>query len=1063
MPLISDEQYSLLSRLTSLCLLAYLMPQTCSFIRVHPIAAQTSTRSGTGTGNTTTTVEGGEDSEMPPPTILLLDQAYSLRELEYILDTSPQIRHLPSSQYDPCQAHDERMSASFWDFLHSGLGRFLSSRPMSHAYSAGTRSSGSDAEPNCVCADLLHVLSMAISSDGMNMNMNMLAEDQSNGDSRMGSDENGADVILTPSKRVRCFRVKRQSEYFQISALERAKLVHVIGHHLVLPKLSIPQDNDSLLMDGILHLRSSLSSFSLSALSSRHVVDAKQGLVCSAIDTECFACVEMKALVQSLVSSKGKRRTGNPCNCRNRKKNAISVRVRELNAQNERFVYQGGARFRHSADVSTFRQQILYRQSFEKDICIHCAHGDFLCDLILRYNGSRHYADGVFVGQTLAELTCAIATLLGEIDSSHRQDHVDVAAIPQTCIIASLLDAARTLFYFLLRPDEDKISDDIEAKAAQELESGMKDALMECVVQLLGSKDRCIARSASSLLALAIAYENQDRVENVAVKIFATLKRSLRDPAMFPCDGYQDIVEVMSKWSSKFSASMIQFIICLLEKKGNDNKGYVETWLRVLYSASSHQPFIMSQEMDHLDASIGSDRQSEAVAKQLAAIYILCGGSVYNIHANEKLSEYLKNTLTVVVANPWSLFQIARLALTTANFQVASGIFGDKLATSLSSPSSFLWVSSLKAVARAEDCISQEGCDGIPTALTYLDKALNKIRSMSQDTSFQIEYISKRKDFLHMCVTLLNLCQEMRLTNAIGGLSTRNHLHQQNISRCFYMLSSRYQSIHKRYGMYNCQHTRSTIRSQFSLCRFLGDVTKLFFSGTQKKSKSSPASILKGSLDLPQGDSNRVQIQVIQKLRKELINSFDFSMEPSSRGEILDQILSTVMKCPNPYPKCFTNLKRIPKVKIQVASKDINQTFTTISLHDDLPHRPSYGSPFHLRVSGSFPEALFSKLFVPFSQVSAQFTFSPAGPLHRDADHEDALKNIETENEVNTSATSNLLPSDSKFIVDCECPPFEKEGFYFMQVKLLARDIRCGEYEIATNLSNERFVILASS
>ena len=1034
MPLISDEQYALISRLVSLCLLAYLMPQTCNFAREDAMDI-TCPRNGKHME-----AEKGEKASR-------IDKGHGLREMESILDNSPQIRHLPSSQFDPCKAHDERISSSFWDFLHSGLGPFLSSRPMSRSLSTGSR----DTEPNCGCADLLHVLSMAISADLTDLDQN----------ENIGSDDNGVEVTFSMPNRVRCLIMKRQSEYFQISALQRAKIVHVVANNLVLPKFYVPQDNGSLLMGGVLHLRASLRSFSMFALSSRQLVDAKKGLLRSAVDTECFAYFEMKALVKNLASNKSKR-TGNHCNCRSRN-DAARPRSRELKAQNERFVY---CTDRNQAGGSTYRQQIMYRQSINKDVCVHCSNGDLLCDLILRYNGSRHYADGVFTGQTLAELTCAIATLLSQIDSTDQKEQIHYSSLPTACTIASLLDAARALFYFLLSPSEDKNSNDSEARGAQELENGMKDALLECVIQLLGSHDRCIAISSSSLLALAAAYENQARIENVVGKIFITLKRALRNSATGTYDDYRDIIEVMSKRSSQFAASMILYIIELLESKHLEGEASNVGCLRTLFVISSQQPRVMYQQLDRLNAAISTVKFQEDVTKQFSAIYVVCSGLIYTNTTDVKLLEGVEKTLTSV-SNPWSVFQLARLALTTANFQVASIIFGDRLSTSLSSPSSFLWVSSLAAVARAEQLLSQEGCSGINTALIHLDTALSKVRSMAQDTSFQIELLSLRKDFLQICLVLSNLCQEMRLTNVIGSRSTRNHLHQQNASRCFYMLGSRYHRLFKRYGMYSCQHTQSSVRSQFSLCRFLGDVIRLYFSGSQKHSKSLLN--LQDSLNLPQGDAGRVHIQIIQKLRSELINSFENSLEPSIRGEILHQIVNTILKCPNPYPKCFTVLRRVPKVKIQVAAKGYNgsdQTFTVISLDDDSPYKTSFVSPLHLRLSGSLPGTLFTKLNVPFSQIFAHVSFSLGGPLQRDIDAEDPGRNTEKGNEVediNVTASSNLLPSDSRFIIDCECPAFQKEGYYHLTVKLLARDIRCGEYEINTNLSDERLVIRASS
>ena len=145
MPLITDEQYALIARIVSLCLLAYLLPQTCNFV-IETTDDRPLQRNGKQ-------IDFKSKSE--------INQGHGLRQMESILDNSPQIRHLPSSQFDPRKSQDEIVSAPFWDFLHSGLATFLSSRPMTPTMSTGTH----DTEPNCGAADLLHVLSMAISSD----------------------------------------------------------------------------------------------------------------------------------------------------------------------------------------------------------------------------------------------------------------------------------------------------------------------------------------------------------------------------------------------------------------------------------------------------------------------------------------------------------------------------------------------------------------------------------------------------------------------------------------------------------------------------------------------------------------------------------------------------------------------------------------------------------------------------------------------------------------------------------------------------------------------------------
>lgn len=1027
MHLVTDEEYAFISRLVSLCLLAQLMPRTCHFVHTfsdQSDAAKEKVRAqGTGAAS-------GSDSGSRSV------QDHSFLEIEEILDKSPQIRHLPSSQFDPCAIEDERISSCFWNFVNSGLGAFLSSRPMSRSLSTGQF----DTKPNCGSADLLHVLSLAISGD---------ISKSDDADETL-TDENGNPVKFVLSNRVKRFITKRQSDYFQITAQQRANLVNIVANTLVLPKINVPLDVDTELFGGILHLRATIECFSRSALSTRQVVDATKLLVWSAIDTECFAYTQMKELVKSLSTNKAKG-FGDQCDCRSHK-DANCPQVRELKTQNKRF-------FQSSPTVqvtgSTHRQRIIRQQSLDKALCIHCNNGDLLCDLILRYNGSRHYADGKFTGQALAELTVAIATLLGEIDGADKKD-IDVASLPTACTVASLIDAARVLFYFLLCPD-DKDSLESEAKGAQELENGMKDALLGCVLQLLASNDRCVSAASSSLLALAFAYENDSRITGVTEQSFITLSSHLRTSSSL--NDYCGLIEVLAKRSRQFSASIVQHFIKLLESEHLNDDAGITSSLRMLCVISSHQPRIVFQQLGRLKKLVESLGSNEAIAKQFAAIWITCHGLNYTETIDSQNVKYFEE-ISSLVSSPWSMFQLGRLALVTSNFQVAVRIFEKHLSSKLSSVPSFLWVSSLTAVAKAELLVSQEGCKGIPTALCHLDTALSKIQSMEKDTPLQIELLSLRKDFLQLYILLSNFCEEVRLTNMIGSRNNRNHLHQQNASRCFYMLGARYISVYKRYGIFCCQHTRTSIRSYFSVCRFLGDVVGLCFNTSQKHSRSPQVQL---SLNLPQGDKGRVQVQVIQKLRSELIDSYDNSLEPSVRVDILLQIANTILKCPNPYPKSFTNLQNIPKMRLQVGAKNfntINQSFTV--LKTQFQNRISFGQPFHLRLKGNLPQTLFTKLHAPFSQILAHLSICFGGPLQRDIDAEDAVGNTEKGNEVedsNTIGTSKLLPASSTFVIDCECPSFKKEGYYNIGIILMVRDIRCGEYELNTNLSDERIKV----
>jgi len=1004
MPLVTDEDHALVSRLLSLCILSYAMPQICRFVEK----------------------DSERDSSIPKDGKEKNGMMFQMRllTLEMVLERSPQIRHLSTGQFDPCSIDDECISSSFFDFIHNGLGPFLCSRPMSNAISAGC-----DIYANSGSADLLHVLSMAISGDISLSDYSDIA----------GSDENGNEVKFKFSDRTKNLVAKRLSDFLQVSAVQRGKLVHVVTNSLVLPKINVPQESSSLLMNGILHFRTALKNFASCALSIHQGVDARRGLVWSAIDSECFAHSEMKTLVTSLVSNKTKHFRGQR-NCRGTW--LQSPRARELGIKRVRYV--GGRR-----DVdSTLQEQIAYQRSLDSDLCVHCANGDILSDLILRYNGARMYADGTFTSQALAELTIAIATLLGQIDNTNELEKIDVSNLPTACTIASVLDAANALFYFLLG-DKDKE----EMPEAQQLEIGMKDALLECVIQLLGSTDRCVAISSSSLLALAASYENATRVEAMQLKVVARLTIMLEKSSRV--DDYRDVVEVLSRRSHSFAKSVSE---CLMRvfKKSNLSHNTITMNLRLLSLVATAQPLIVSSVIGDVHKAVGAQMGNAEIAKQWTALLLTCFGLQYvDKYIAQKQSIQISDALTKVRCM-WSRFQLARHALSNAQFQVACDLFEGYLLASVSSAPSYIWISSLSLIARSEALLSKTGLGYLSRAISDLELTVTKIHSLPRAASFQIEFLLLRKDFLQLCLVVTNLCAEMRLTNFIGSRTSRQALHQKNVSKCFHMLGSRYFSMYKRYGFFTCQHTQSTIRSQFALCRFLGDAARKVFS--EKHSKATDETD-----NFPCGDLCRIQVRMIQKFRSDLLGRIDKMMEPSARSKLLLDIIDVILRCPNPFPKCFTNLKTIPCITVQIAMKSQDtQTFAALSLDQSLS-RARLGQPLQIRLWGVLPEALMRNSLSQFSQIIATFTFSLTGPLQRDVDAEDlVVEKTSDAEDFTTSATSDLLPNynaDVRFVIDCKCPAFQRHGYYNLELKLQIRDIRCGEYEVVSNLTDKSIVI----
>jgi len=261
----------------------------------------------------------------------------------------------------------------------------------------------------------------------------------------------------------------------------------------------------------------------------------------------------------------------------------------------------------------------------------------------------------------------------------------------------------------------------------------------------------------------------------------------------------------------------------------------------------------------------------------------------------------------------------------------------------------------------------------------------------------------------------------------------------------------------------------------------MGDIVGKAFSLTDKHTKSTH----RHEENLPKGDLNRMANELIQTLREKLLDSLNDSMEPNIRAHTLTKVIDAFLRTPSPYPKGFMSLKTIPTASAYVAAKDpfaqgssngSKDTYTKLSLERNGIYKVELSHPLGLRISGSLPGALLKCSDLPFSQIVTSCSFSFDGPLNRDydVDWRDGATLGEVGNHLDkfvVTSSSELLPaspliygsdketSGSNYMVDCECPMFQREGYYQIEVSLLLRDIRCGEWSVITNLSGDRLTI----
>jgi len=1021
--------------------------------------------------------------------------------LEEIMRKIRQLHGNSPMQYNPFVIQNEKLAMSLWNFLYNGLRPFLSSRQILPRSTNILKDKNNNESAPIVhgSEDLLHVLSMAIAPE---IHVDMV--------------ESGNSDIF--SQRTKYFISLRQPLYFEITYSQRADIVHVLSQCLVLGEISdsqlLQQDyqheqkqqqqsdlqqsaesyNDCV-TGGIAHLRASLQSFCLSALSNHHIIDAKRTLSNISIDTTTFVLDELKILVQTLVEDVHQNEKYQGENCRRNVKRA-KTKMKKQFIQQRFYDPCNDIAIPSPSSVSAmiYHQQKIRCHELDKPLCVHCAIGDILRDLILRYNGARHYADIAFTSQALAELTAAVATMLGLVQkSSPNAEPNNISRLPTSCVIASLIDASTALFHFLISPSSLNLELTVENEGDREehncldegqlLEIGMKDALIQCSIQLLYSPNYCIVSSVSSFLAIGFAYSDRNRLQHLIAQVFQSLEKQItKSWDIFPC---YDIIAILSRISVSFASSITASLIGTLDATHNKQTCKDQTKvgaLKLIALVAQSQPKAVCKYIDILIKVSKTTNFDEQSYSQLCAIFCSCRCYLLLLHGICS-SIHRRQTDEVIqsISSGWLLFKLMKHAFCTTNFDIAQDILGKQLLRTMSSSSkSYLWYTILSKIAQAELALSEGGSTYIPGALSSLDSAINILQSLAALAScsimFQYELLCQRKDFLSLCLSLRGMCAEMKLTNLEGDHHTRTRKHQSNLADCFFLLASNYAKLNKKYGAIQCRQTRASIRTMYSVCRFMGSAIQQIFCEASKSPHSKFCSDQMGQV--LKGNTGNILYKLMSKLNKELIERIADST-PKFRAEAMSEIIEVLFKFPMPFPRGFFSFKSLPKIQIEINASDERSNQSESS---DV--EVQVGSPFVLVASGILPEQFFKKSHISFSQIVAYRSFTYDGPVMRDGDNEDTSNNATIDEscqelsvpndaiERDEEFPSELLPAynhidvkgmpvmGSKFSIPVSCEPLLQEGYYYLEVSLFVRDLCGEEYLIPIDDDYEGIMIL---
>lgn len=1001
-PIMTENEYLLASHLVSNCLLSYILPHKTKSVKIGPNHA--SRRQAVN---------------------MLADDLISLED---ILESASYYDGFLVNSSHPYLIRDELIEASMWDFIYRGVGAFLSCRKlsllettMSIDNSKCTVRSGS--------SDLLHVLSMSICDD-YSLNKN--------------------DNDLSSSDRVLHLMSTSHRRSFQISELLRGEMVYVISRTLSLPSIDITEKSatESLIAGGVLHLRTALQNFCMMTLNPHHLIDARRALASIAVDSDFFIQVAMKSLISDMMNDQSNQ--SSPPNCRSNSNDTVKGRL-NWNL-NDRYMHC------HTNDcLGTFvLQSQIKRETTKKDFCLRCSTGDLVLQLIARYSGSRFHADDSFTQQMFVEIAASTNEIYDQLTrcNSHQ---VKKTIMPRPCSIAALLDCARLLFYFSVNQN---VSDPtLTLTESQILETSSKSSILTCAVEFLKVSEYCVTKSASSLLALAFAYKEFCSQDDFARKIFIYLKNIFH--RMDDYEIYYDLIGVLSRSNYQFACSIIQYSFDAIHSSMSSSP-YL---LKVVNIVSSARPTALRQYLEMNSVSI--DLLPKASVQDLCYMYLSLKMSLSFDQNTNEWSDKIFECLCLVT-DLWTLFKVARQAFCTGNFNVAEDIVEKRLLCFTSTSSSYSWLSILSSVARAEHFLQWKGSNGIVQALGHFNIALIQLRSLEStantSTSFQIGIICCRRDVLNLCLVALNLAGEARLSSKTIRTNRRTCVHTHNLSRCFRVLASRYYDIFKRNGLFCCEATRSYLRSQFRLCTFLANSVQRAFASKKDAKTSINEDLNRG---WPKGDKSSSLMELTSTLKKEVLDYWDtHQLNSEARAVGMSDIIDSIMKSVNPFPKAFLSFKNVPVTNTRVTMKQgiSMPNEERVIPCEQMVFEMDASIPFSFIFSGAIPPKLFQLSDQPFSQIMISCNFSFDGPLQReDAEEERGLDKVFPTHLLDVvTAETSLLPN-AKFTIECACPYISREGYYRCDVKLQVRDIRCGVYQIPSSFDDESILIVCKT
>ena len=933
---------------------------------------------------------------------------------------------------------DKTFDTAFDSFLWNALAPFLGARP------AHSRE-----------VDVLHLLAMAIhpqpSTALIRRSVKELEEE--------GSETWSAAQSLMSSV---------SSHNFHVNYNHRLKLVKLVADHLVLPEYHVNNQkrtsnglarNDAPLFDGALaHLRASLHSFGMSAMTPYDAHWAQCGVVSIAIQTgmDRIFKEEWDNLLLRIVEDRTKYQCDLP------------------------------------HPVTKESSFSLMNQSC-KWFCPHTARGKLLEKFLTRFNESRHYAEESFLQHSLGSLTDAIEWQVDcwtkdteEEDDGIGKGESSPSADDSPCMLAALLYVARSLFYFLL-----PILNVDDESGEESEESHHRDMLVSCGIQLVHHWDPTIAHEASMMIILAFCYGPDEMMADYIGAVFESTKMALelaifRDSEVAPRlyrDSRENSVVAVESLIAAFSQKSTQYADSLLThllSEDRQNKYLSSTdaqnvaVFRVIAAVTTASPAAALKHSKTLLKLAQSKDITSEPKQHLIASLLACRRGRFFADGNESVDEFVHKHVTGEgKSNGWHSYLLARHALVTGNFKLAQTMYENVLPLA-SSESAFLWLSALKSVAEGEATISMHAAKGIPLATTSLRSAESSLVSLSffagrstVDLSAQLKILRLRLDFLDLLTGFRQLTREMRLTGTGPAKNTRPALHLQNSVECFKRLATQYLAVYRQHGLFICQQSRTSLRSLHALCRFVADVARSTFADFLPESSKGVDHInLINALTLPKGDASHPLTVMMQRLDQLALKDMDTSVDPTIRAAAVLELIDCILKTPCPFPRDFMVTRPLPMSFLRLSgdpdsvdlSEDVGESF-----ENEIEVAPNVS--FCIFAAGWVSLPVINSAKLPFSMVLVWYTVSfidegddqPQEEKSNDENPGSRAGSVASQGafstkpwikEMKSAPTAASISSQGKYFMSVECPPLLEEGHYLIEARLGCRDIRGGEYEL---------------